>query len=631
MPTKQTPTAPRPARKRKNPRRASSRASQADAVPTVEPSAVRLDAPLVVAPLGGTMLMGGKVPASIGGAGFDLVDLATYMPRVVFHPDETGKALAAAVNAWDGDVLEYSEVLAMAPGRGASVKLSEFLSKELSRLRATCPRLHEAIELAKAYRAEYLSGLIERDEPIAYAFLAEALSLFANKLVVMSVGTDRIGGRVVTAERRASFFRDHVVVTYEVTMWYGGSLRLATGDFSISATALPRTMAQYGIREPNASEMNEMSRRGRRAIEMTLNSAFVDLVGHMESRDLYRWVPVPSTGRAVVDPTGLQANDPRSYQDMVDMYEIKGGNEAAISPSSISDADAFCMSPHLAVFSMSAKRWGRVHVDRVRDITFREDAFDRVVMPAHQRKMIYSLVKNTDPSVSSDFIDGKGGGCVLLLHGKPGRGKTLTAEAIAESLRRPLYVVTVGELGVDPATLDKQLQKVLSTAARWNAVLLIDEADVFLEQRHTGDVNRNALVSSFLRLLEYYNGVLILTTNRVKDIDEAFYSRISLAFHYDEFTSDAREQVVRNLLALNGLHFHDADVARVAQTDSNGRQLKNAIRQAGYLAKEDGRAPTADDVLLILANLNAFQAEMDARRLPPVLGGMPMSRGGDAE
>lgn len=48
-----------------------------------------------------------------------------------------------------------------------------------------------------------------------------------------------------------------------------------------------------------------------------------------------------------------------------------------------------------------------------------------------------------------------------------------------------------------------------------NIVVLLDEADVFLEERDMKDLKRNALVSVFLRALEYYDGILILTSNRV--------------------------------------------------------------------------------------------------------------------
>ena len=76
-------------------------------------------------------------------------------------------------------------------------------------------------------------------------------------------------------------------------------------------------------------------------------------------------------------------------------------------------------------------------------------------------------------------------------------------------------MVSAGELGTNPRELETFLQQILDLANRWQAVLLLDEADVFLEARTSQDLHRNALVSIFLRLLEYFQGILFLTTNRV--------------------------------------------------------------------------------------------------------------------
>ena len=59
----------------------------------------------------------------------------------------------------------------------------------------------------------------------------------------------------------------------------------------------------------------------------------------------------------------------------------------------------------------------------------------------------------------------------------------------------------------------------------------IGEADIFLEKRSsTGSVERNAFVSVMLRVVEYFKGVLFLTSNRVDEMDPAFKTRITLAF-----------------------------------------------------------------------------------------------------
>jgi SpoVK/Ycf46/Vps4 family AAA+-type ATPase len=95
-----------------------------------------------------------------------------------------------------------------------------------------------------------------------------------------------------------------------------------------------------------------------------------------------------------------------------------------------------------------------------------------------------------------------------------GCGKTLTAEAIAELLKKPLYIVTAGDLGISASDVEKNLGSVLELCQTWDALVLIDEADVFLEARSSTEIERNALVCVMLRLLEYYSGCLFLSSNR---------------------------------------------------------------------------------------------------------------------
>jgi hypothetical protein len=76
--------------------------------------------------------------------------------------------------------------------------------------------------------------------------------------------------------------------------------------------------------------------------------------------------------------------------------------------------------------------------------------------------------------------------------------------------------------------LEAQLPLIFGRVEKWKAVLLLDQGDVFLEQRTFHDVHRNALGCVFLRELEYYQGIMFLTTNWVKQIDDAVTSRVHL-------------------------------------------------------------------------------------------------------
>ena len=74
-------------------------------------------------------------------------------------------------------------------------------------------------------------------------------------------------------------------------------------------------------------------------------------------------------------------------------------------------------------------------------------------------------------------------------------------------LKKPLYSVTSGELGTNVDNLEQKLVHILEIAEKLNAVVLIDEADVFMEKRTTDNIKRNAMVGVFLRLLERYNSI----------------------------------------------------------------------------------------------------------------------------
>jgi SpoVK/Ycf46/Vps4 family AAA+-type ATPase len=206
-------------------------------------------------------------------------------------------------------------------------------------------------------------------------------------------------------------------------------------------------------------------------------------------------------------------------------------------------------------------------------------------------------------------------------------------------LHCPLYNVSLGQLGASPSQLETRLGEILDLCSRWDSLILLDEADIFLEKRSsTGSLERNAMVSVMLRLVEYFKGTLFLTSNRVDALDPAFKTRITLALRYDPLDQTARKQVWINLLQSSGFgslvdtssvsesigsvlscfsggntrssSLGLINVEKLAIYELNGREIKNAIRLAMALAEEDQERLSQELILETIESLNDFNEKM---------------------
>ncbi|GKZ57903.1 hypothetical protein AnigIFM63309_004159 [Aspergillus niger] len=201
---------------------------------------------------------------------------------------------------------------------------------------------------------------------------------------------------------------------------------------------------------------------------------------------------------------------------------------------------------------------------------------------------------------SADFIKDKGEGVVVLLHGPPGVGKTYTVESIAMNTGRPLISLTIADLGTKEESIETHLTSWFALAQKWRAILLLDEADIFLERREHKDIARNGIVSAFLRKMEFFKGLLFLTTNRVGHIDEAFISRVHVIIGFEKLDPEKRKKIWKSFL--DKLHGEQRGKIRVTAAcaqflmgnemsamDWNGREIRNALQTAIALAEYDMR------------------------------------------
>ncbi|KAL6695116.1 P-loop containing nucleoside triphosphate hydrolase protein [Trichoderma pleuroticola] len=296
------------------------------------------------------------------------------------------------------------------------------------------------------------------------------------------------------------------------------------------------------------------------------------------------------------------------------------------TPSFLSK-DSYVLLPYRVYgYVLLSRKWLPLHIDLTKKVPEikpgENDNFRKLVLPeghkdivralvsahARQRSLLINSDKANRVNRDIDIVKGKGKGLIILLHGAPGVGKTSTAECVAANAGRPLLPITCGDLGgISAKEVEQNLENFFDLARKWNCVLLLDEADVFLSTRDGGDIRQTSLVSVFLRVLEYYSGILILTTNRVGSFDEAIKSRVHCALYYPPLDQKQSLKIWKmNLATLEernkepdssmSVRFNRKEIEEYARkhwkstskgTRWNGRQIKNAFQTAIALADWD--------------------------------------------
>ncbi|KAI0612784.1 aaa family atpase [Pyrenophora tritici-repentis] len=340
----------------------------------------------------------------------------------------------------------------------------------------------------------------------------------------------------------------------------------------------------------------------------------------------------------------------RVPQSVVDKEKGEGTGQQLSGDEDVSETkrhvfteeELLIASPVVLGFAFSEKLWLEFSLSGIDEIKWNAEAFSSLVLPSQIKQNLKGLVSShrfNAAKTIDDVIQGKGKGLNVVLHGPPGVGKTLTGESIAEYLKCPLYAVSAGELGTNSRSLETDLNRIMDITHSWGAILLLDEADVFLEARQPHDIHRNSLVSVFLRLTEYYQGILFLTTNRVETFDEAFQSRIHMGIRYDNLPAKARKKIWQHHVGKvekmsreaeaeadkkggttkkeekdkdekEVKPFTDADFDELSKRNMNGRQIKNTVKTSQSIALAEKSVFSMEYVKRVLDVAEAFEDDM---------------------
>jgi hypothetical protein len=233
--------------------------------------------------------------------------------------------------------------------------------------------------------------------------------------------------------------------------------------------------------------------------------------------------------------------------------------------------------PFVRMFSLDRKEYFYADVDDIEAVEYQENVLDRLIIPHRYKEVLQSVFDYDQSNTPGDVLKTKHGGMIILAMGNPGVGKTLTAEAYAEHKKKPLYVLGMSEVGTSIKMMEQAMRTVFTRVIKWGAVLLFDEVDVFLAERDSAQLERTAIVGAFLRLLDYYQGVLFLTTNRPQVLDHAILSRVMLRIPYPDLTPPVRKEIWVQLFRLAKVKYTGGYEA-IAHQNLDGRQIRNITR-----------------------------------------------------
>jgi len=295
--------------------------------------------------------------------------------------------------------------------------------------------------------------------------------------------------------------------------------------------------------------------------------------GKMLEDSYYREVTT-SVARAVNDEELIS----RSFNRFVDAYFWRNAGVT----KGFDEVPFHC---YIYLFHLEVHTHVWVHVTQMSPYQYDVSLRDKLILPQTHRDLIDILTSDME-ILQEDIIKGKSGGTTILCEGKAGLGKTLSAEVYSEVVKRPLYRVHSGQLGLSADNVEKNLEKILKRASRWGAVLLIDEADVYIRQRGD-DLHHNAVVASFLRTLEYFDGLLFMTTNRGDDVDDAILSRCIAVIKYKTPTPEDAKKIWRVLVDQFTLKLSDDLIDELVEKfpESSGRDIKELLKLTSRFAK----------------------------------------------
>ena len=227
-------------------------------------------------------------------------------------------------------------------------------------------------------------------------------------------------------------------------------------------------------------------------------------------------------------------------------------------------------------------------------------SLDDVILNEKTKETLDALLKQVDKNVINRLkqwgIKDKKRGieAKIIFYGVAGTGKTLTALALAKSLKKDVLSFDCSKiLSMYIGESEKNVRNIfdkyyeLRTQTKSEPVLLLNEADQFLSSRAQGgmsssDKMHNQMQNIFLEQIEKFDGILIATTNLLENLDKAFSRRFNYKIEFVKPNKNQRLDLWKKLLPSNLPLEKDFDIEELAKYELTGGQIELVIKNTAY-------------------------------------------------
>ena len=229
-------------------------------------------------------------------------------------------------------------------------------------------------------------------------------------------------------------------------------------------------------------------------------------------------------------------------------------------------------------------------------------SWDDLILPEPQKRLLRQACAHVhhQHQVYSEWGFEKkisyGKGLSILFAGVPGTGKTMGARILAKELNMEMYKINISQIvSKYIGETEKNLQAVFREAKNSGCILFFDECDALFgkrsEVKDSHDRNANVETAYLLQEIEEYDGVCILATNLLQNIDEAFLRRITFVIHFPFPDAAMRRRIYQGTMAEGVPLSEDIDWDFLAEKfQLSGGYIKNIVVAAAFMAAQEQTA-----------------------------------------